>query len=162
MSNFNVESFVIAPLMVNEKVLGIVAADRGRSLRKVTPKDLDELSIFTNNIAATLQKTQLKDEIENSYLNTVKALIQAIEEKDAYTRGHSERVAQISVLLGEKMGMPDKEIEYLRQGCLLHDVGKIGIPESIVCKSAELSDEEYSIIMRHPVKGEEIARPISF
>ena len=160
--NFNVSSFVIAPLVVNEKILGIVAADRGRSLQKVNPKDLNELSIFTNNIAETLLKAQLKEEIESSYLNTVKALVQAIEEKDAYTRGHSERVALISVQIGRNMGMPHKEIEYLRHGCLLHDVGKIGIPESIVCKNAELTDEEYSIIMQHPVKGEEIARPISF
>ena len=162
LKNFNVASFVIAPLVVNEKILGIVAADRGRSSRTVYPKDLDELSIFTNNIAETLLKAQLMEEIESSYLNTVKALIQAIEEKDAYTRGHSERVALLSVQIGKKMGMPHKEIEYLRHGCLLHDVGKIGIPESIVCKNAGLTDEEYSIIMQHTVKGEEIVRPISF
>ncbi|MCP5515014.1 MAG: HD domain-containing protein [Spirochaetales bacterium] len=162
LSNFNVSSFIIAPLVVNEKVIGVVAADRVRGDRKVTSRDLDELSIFTNNIAETLHKAQLKEEIESSYLNTVKALVQAIEEKDAYTRGHSERVALISVRIGEKIGLEQKEIEYLRHGCLLHDVGKIGISESIVCKNAELTDEEYDIIKQHPIKGEEIVRSISF
>ncbi len=162
LSNFNVSSFIIAPLVVNDKVIGVVAADRIRGDQKVTSRDLDELSIFTNNIAETLHKAQLKEEIESSYLNTVKALVQAIEEKDAYTRGHSERVALISVQIGEKIGLEEKEIEYLRHGCLLHDVGKIGISESIVCKNAELTDEEYDIIKQHPIKGEEIVRPISF
>jgi hypothetical protein len=72
---------------VNQKVIGIVTADRGKSSREVSPKDLDELTIFTNNMAETLHKAQLKEEVESSYLNTVKALVQAIEEKDAYTRG---------------------------------------------------------------------------
>lgn len=162
LSNFNVTSFIIAPLVVNDKIIGIVAADKPRSKENVTPRDLDELSIFTNNIAETLHKAQLKEEVESSYLNTVKALVQAIEEKDAYTRGHSERVAQISVRIGKKMGLPPKEIEYLRLGCLLHDVGKIGISESIVRKTEELTDDEYAIIKQHPVKGAEIVRPISF
>jgi putative nucleotidyltransferase with HDIG domain len=162
LSNFNVNSFVIAPLSVNQKVIGIVTADRGKSSREVSPKDLDELTIFTNNMAETLHKAQLKEEVESSYLNTVKALVQAIEEKDAYTRGHSERVALISVLIGQKMNMDSREIESLRHGCLLHDVGKIGIPESIVGKNSELTDEEYNIIRQHTIKGEEIVRPISF
>lgn len=162
LKHFNVESFIIAPLIVSEKVIGIVGADRRLSEEKVSPRDLDELSIFTNNIAETLHKAQLKEEIETSYLNTVKALVQAIEEKDAYTRGHSERVALISVQIGKKIGMMPKEIEYLRLGCLLHDVGKIGISESIVCKNSELTDAEYDIIKQHPIKGEEIVRPISF
>jgi putative nucleotidyltransferase with HDIG domain len=160
--NFNVHSFIIAPLVVNERIIGIVGADRLRSTKNVTPKDLEELSIFTNNIAETLHKARLKEEIETSYLNTVRALVQAIEEKDAYTRGHSERVASISMQLGQMMNLPPKELEYLRLGCLLHDVGKIGISESIVCKNEELTSEEYDIIKQHPLKGEEIVRPISF
>jgi len=162
LSNFNVSSFIIAPLLVNDKIIGIVAADKPRSRENVSPRDLDELSIFTNNIAETLHKAQLKEEVESSYLNTVKALVQAIEEKDAYTRGHSERVAQISVHIGKKMGLRPKEIEYLRLGCLLHDVGKIGISESIVCKPDGLTASEYDIIKQHPVKGADIVRPISF
>ncbi len=177
LENFDIDSFIVAPLVVSEKIIGIVAADRKwqqtenditivnsseNNQKAVTHRDLDELSIFTNNIAETLHKAQLKEEIETSYLNTVKALVQAIEEKDAYTRGHSERVALISLQIGKRMGISPKELEYLRLGCLLHDVGKIGISESIVCKNAELTNEEYDIIKQHPVKGEEIVRPISF
>ena len=162
LSNFDISSFVVAPLAVNDKVLGILSADRSRSSLDVTDKDLDDLSIFTNNIAETLLKAQLREEVESSYLNTVKALVQAIEEKDSYTRGHSERVAKISMLIADKMDMEQEEKEFLRLGCLLHDVGKIGISEEIVCKESGLTKEEYSIIKEHPAKGEEIARPIGF
>jgi putative nucleotidyltransferase with HDIG domain len=160
--NFNVTSFIIAPLTVNDSIIGVVAADRLRSERNVSPKDLDELSIFTNTIAETLHKARLKEEIETGYLNTVKALVQAIEEKDAYTRGHSERVAHFSVELGKQLGLQSKELEFLRLGCLLHDVGKIGIAETIVRKNSDLTPEEYDIIKTHPLKGEEIVRPVSF
>lgn len=160
LSNFDISSFVVAPLVVNERIIGVLSADR--STRSVSPKDLEDLSIFTNNISETLLKAQLREEVENSYLNTVKALVQAIEEKDSYTRGHSERVARLSVLIGNHLGMDKKEIEFLRLGCLLHDVGKIGISEEIVRKESELSNEEYAIIKEHPEKGEEIARPIGF
>jgi len=160
--NFGVNSFIIAPLLAGDKIIGIVGADREKSSNKVSPHDLDELAIFTNTIAETLHKAQLKEEVELSYLNTVKALVQAIEEKDAYTRGHSERVAEISVRIGSTMGMHGKRLEYLRLGCLLHDVGKIGISEAIVRKPKDLTESEYNIIKQHPIKGEEIVRPIGF
>jgi len=160
--NFGVGPFILAPLLTGEKIIGIVGADRQKSRNNVTPRDLDELSIFTNNIAETLHKAQLKEEVESSYLNTVKALVQALEEKDAYTRGHSERVAELSVQIAQNFGMQGKQLEYLRLACLLHDVGKIGISEAIVRKPMELTEAEYNIIKQHPTKGEEIVRPISF
>ncbi len=103
LSHFDVSSFVVAPLVANDRVIGILSADRSRSFQIVTNKDLDDLSIFTNNIAETLYKAQLREEVEGSYLNTVKALVKAIEEKDAYTKGHSERVARISVMIAQHM-----------------------------------------------------------
>jgi len=160
--NFGVGSFIMAPLLAGDRIIGIVGADRQKSNNSVTPRDLDELAIFTNNIAEMLHKAQLKEEVESSYLNTVKALVQAIEEKDAYTRGHSERVAEISVEIGVHMGLIGRKLEYLRLGCLLHDVGKIGISEAIVRKPKDLTEAEYNIIKQHPIKGEEIVRPISF
>ena len=162
LSNFNVSSFIIAPLRTGDNVIGIVGADRLKSTENVTPRDLDELSIFTNTIAETLHKAQLKEEIESGYLNTVRALVQAIEEKDAYTRGHSERVAELSVRIGRVLGLDPHRLEYLRIGCLLHDVGKIGISESIVRKPKTLTESEYNIIKQHPLKGAEIVKPISF
>ena len=162
LANFDVSSFVICPLQAGNEVIGIVAADRHKNMKTVSEKDLDDLAIFANTIAETLNKARLKEELEASYINTVRALVRAIEEKDAYTRGHSERVATLSVELGRVLGMSEAELEYLRIGCLLHDVGKIGIAEAIVQKPKSLTDSEYNIIKLHPEKGAEIVGPVSF
>ncbi len=162
LSNFDVSSFIICPLMASEGMIGILAADRYLSHMKIDPKDVDDLTIFTNTIAETLHKARLKEEIESSYLNTVKALVRAIEEKDSYTRGHSERVAELSVRIGRELKIAAKELEYMRLACLLHDVGKIGISEAIVKSPKSLTNHEYDIIKQHPLKGAEIVRPVSF
>jgi HD-GYP domain-containing protein (c-di-GMP phosphodiesterase class II) len=111
-------------------------------------------------MAATLYKAKQDEEIEKSYLNTVKALVKAIEEKDPYTRGHSERVSRLAVKLAEVMGLPKEEVGFIGTGSLLHDVGKIGIPESIVKSPKKLTAAEYKIIKMHPEKGGEIISPI--
>ena len=162
LANFDVSSFVICPLRASDEIIGIVAADRHQNKKNVSEKDLDDLAIFANTIAETLNKARLKEELEASYINTVRALVRAIEENDAYTRGHSERVASLSVELGRALGMNDAELEYLRIGCLLHDVGKIGVAEAIVQKPMSLTDSEYDIIKLHPEKGSEIVGPVSF
>ncbi len=92
----------------------------------------------------------------------MRALVQAIEEKDTYTRGHSERVAGIVELVARELGITEHEVEYLRFGSILHDVGKIGIPESIVKSPKPLTDGEYKIIQKHPLKGLEILQHIPF
>jgi putative nucleotidyltransferase with HDIG domain len=162
LKNFDVSSFVICPLMASEGIIGILAADRFISHIKIDEDEINDLAIFINTIAETLHKARLKEEIETSYLNTVKALVRAIEEKDSYTRGHSERVAELSLLIGRELGIEAKELEYMRLACLLHDVGKIGISEAIVKSPKSLTDHEYDIIKQHPLKGAEIVSPVSF
>ncbi len=94
------------------------------------------------------------------FVGTVKALSAAIDGKDKYTRGHSERVARISVAIGKQLDMPEDELETLRISALLHDVGKIAIDDSILKKPAALTNEEYEIMKTHPVKGYKIMSQI--
>ena len=94
------------------------------------------------------------------FLGTVKALAAAIDGKDPYTRGHSERVARFSIAIAERMGLPDDEIEILRISAILHDVGKIGIDDNILKKPAALTNEEYEIMKGHPQKGYKIMSQI--
>ena len=157
---FNPNSIAFCPLKTSRGSIGILAADRTQSKKMITRKELEHLSIFVNNMAATLYKAKQDEELEASYLNTVKALVKAIEEKDQYTRGHSERVSKLAIRLAETMGLPRGEIEIIGIGSLLHDVGKIGIPESIVRSSKSLTPAEYKIIKTHPEKGCEIINPI--
>lgn len=100
--------------------------------------------------------TELQDkseELEKAYLDTIGILRQTVEAKDPYTRGHSDRVSEFSVLIGKKMGLDDETLHTLKIGGLFHDIGKIGIPDSILLKESKLSDEEYSQIKNHPTIG---------
>lgn len=94
------------------------------------------------------------------FVGTVKALAAAIDGKDKYTRGHSERVARISVAIGKQMELPEDELEKLRISALLHDVGKIAIDDNILKKPASLTKEEFEIMKTHPVRGYKIMSQI--
>jgi HD-GYP domain-containing protein (c-di-GMP phosphodiesterase class II) len=94
------------------------------------------------------------------FLGTVKALAAAIDGKDPYTRGHSERVARFSLAIAERLGLSDEEYEKLRVSALLHDVGKISIDDNILKKPAPLTNEEYEIMKGHPQKGFKIMSQI--
>ena len=96
------------------------------------------------------------EELEKAYLDTIGILRQTVEAKDPYTRGHSDRVSEFSVLIGKKMGLDEATLHTLKIGGLFHDIGKIGIPDSILLKESELSDDEYSQIKNHPTIGAHI------
>ena len=112
-------------------------------------------SIEQMNTIKTINK-QLHDkneELERAYLDTIGILRQTVEAKDPYTRGHSDRVSEYSILIGKKLGLDEKTLHILKIGGLFHDIGKIGIPDSILLKESKLSDEEYSQIKNHPMIG---------
>ena len=96
------------------------------------------------------------DKLEKAYLESIETLRYTVEAKDTYTRGHSDRVSAYSVLLGEKLGLSEKELNDLKIGGLFHDIGKIGVPDSILLKDSKLTDDEYSEIKNHPAIGAHI------
>ena len=96
------------------------------------------------------------DKLEKAYLESIETLRFTVEAKDTYTRGHSDRVSAYSVLLGEKLGLSEKELNDLKIGGLFHDIGKIGVPDSILLKDSKLTDDEYSEIKNHPAIGAHI------
>ena len=102
---------------------------------------------------------ELKDtyeKLEKAYMESIETLRRTVEAKDFYTRGHSDRVSAYSVLIGEKLKLSEKDIKTLRIGGLFHDIGKIGVPDSILLKDAKLTDDEYSQIKSHPSIGAHI------
>jgi len=98
--------------------------------------------------------------IRNSYLNAITALAFALEAKDKYTSGHSERVANISVAIGKELALSDSFIERVRIAGWIHDIGKIGIPEAILNKPGRLTTEEFILVKSHCDIGERILQPI--
>lgn len=99
---------------------------------------------------------EAKLQIERAYLENIETLRYAVEVRNPYTRGHSERVSKYAVLIGEKLNLSDEQLRILRIGGLFHDIGKIGTPDSILLKDSKLTDEEYAKIKRHPTIGTEI------
>lgn len=94
--------------------------------------------------------------LEKAYLESIETLRYTVEAKDTYTRGHSDRVSEFSVLIGKKMNLSESDLKTLQVGGIFHDVGKIGVPDSILLKEAKLTDDEYSEIKNHPSIGAHI------
>ena len=116
-------------------------------------KSVDQMKLI-NKINDEL--ADKNEELEKSYLDTIGILRQTVEAKDPYTRGHSDRVSEYSVLIGQKLNLDEKTLHTLKIGGLFHDIGKIGIPDSILLKESKLDDNEYSQIKNHPSIGAHI------
>ena len=99
---------------------------------------------------------QSKEELEKAYLESIETLRYTVEAKDKYTRGHSDRVSEYSVLIGKYMNLPETDLKTLKIGGLFHDIGKIGVPDSILLKQSKLTDDEYDEIKNHPSIGKHI------
>ena len=110
----------------------------------------------------TAKLDQALADLENSYRATLRALIQALETRDRETHGHSERVVTFSLRLGYELGLEPEQLRALEFGALLHDIGKIGVPDAILRKPASLTDEEWLRMRLHPLHGEQILRNIPF
>ncbi|MHB8877839.1 MAG: HD domain-containing phosphohydrolase [Myxococcaceae bacterium] len=129
--------------------------------------ELGDLAKTFNYMSAQIeaydQETKrLYESLEHGYLETIVALANSIDSKDAYTRGHSQRVGDVAVEIGREMGLTERELKHLHYGGILHDIGKIGIIDSILCKQTRLTDEEMVVMRDHPVIGDTIIQPVSF
>ncbi len=110
----------------------------------------------------TAELDQALDSLENAYRTTLQALTAALETRDAETHGHSERVVTFSLRLGRECGLNAPQMKALEFGSLLHDIGKIGVPDAILRKPAKLTDEEWVRMREHPLHGQQILRGIEF
>ncbi len=115
--------------------------------------------LIESGIKSVAQMNEIKkinQELENAYLESIQTLRYTVDAKDTYTRGHSDRVSEYSVLIGKYLGLPESDLKTLRIGGLFHDIGKLGVPDSILLKAGKLSDNEYSEVKNHPSIGAHI------
>ncbi|NLY17912.1 MAG: HD-GYP domain-containing protein, partial [Clostridiaceae bacterium] len=113
-----------------------------------------------NSIAVAVEKTIHLIESQNNFIKTIDALVAAIEARDQYTKGHSQRVSALAVKIANKMGMNKQQVEELRIAGILHDIGKVGISDRILLKKGPLTKEEYDEIKKHPAISNRILHSI--
>ncbi len=111
---------------------------------------------------ATTNLSRLYEDLRSTYMRTIRVLAQAIDARDHYTHSHSENVARIAVAIANYLKLAAKDIEILRQACELHDLGKIGLEDSILLKTTPLTDLEWEQIRKHPAVGAQILEPLTF
>ena len=163
-SNFNTAFFpqgfpysiMAVPLDLPHNRVGAVALIRDEKSTLYREQDLQLLGVFASHTASALQNSHLYSRLRGMNQDVIRSFAQAVEAKDYYTRGHSERVADYACRLARAVGLEKKEIERLHIAGMLHDIGKIGIPDHILNKPGALTDEEYEHMKRHSVMGREI------
>jgi putative nucleotidyltransferase with HDIG domain len=155
---------------VAECVKGALDIARGRFGRQVevsARNEIGDLAYTFNHMSRELaaydgENQRLIRALERGYLDTIRSLAAAVDAKDPYTRGHSERVAALAVEIGREMRLTSDALKALEYGGILHDIGKIGIPDAILAKRGTLDTEEMTLVRDHPAIGAEIVRGIEF
>jgi len=154
-------SMLWVPMMKGREPLGVIRVYADRR-RRFSRRDYRLLSAFAAQAAVAMDNAQLYENVRRSYWDTVRALARAIEAKDPYTLGHSERVTELSVRLGQAVGLAREQLDIIRFGAILHDVGKIGVAEHVLAKPDELSAQDEMIVRLHPLIGKSIVEPVEF
>ena len=153
-------SLICAPLMIRKNILGILSIRKKKNREVFSKKDLHHILSLTKRASLNLENKILYESIYFNIMDTLKSLISSIQARDQYTEEHSKRVTDEAVRLAMTMNCSFKDQESLKIAGVLHDVGKIAVPDSILLKAGKLSEEEYMIIKNHPTIGENILKPI--
>lgn len=153
---------IFIPLGFREQIVGVLYLGSEEPLHYFETEEMDFLSSLSDVISMAIFNGMLYQQMEESYFSTVTALTNAIEAKDPYTRGHTERVMRYAMKIGDRLGLSSQEKDHLRFAAALHDIGKIGVSLSILDKPGILNEEEWAEVRRHPSKGIDILSPIRF
>ena len=162
----NIRCLLAVPLNVKKQTIGTLylfnkLASNISPFAEFTSEELRLISSFTHQIAIAIENHRLYADIHDIFLDYIKSIAAALDARDAYTHGHSRRVAEFSIGIGKELGLSEGELEFLELSATIHDIGKIGIGESVLNKPGKLTDEEFKIIQSHVVKGSKILEPMS-
>ncbi len=157
----NAYNLLCAPLCYRESILGFIQAEAHDST------SFDELSqelfaTLANQAAVALENARLFADVQETYVETISSLANALEARDNYTKGHSERVTQYSMAIAQVINLESERLQILKHAAMLHDIGKIGIKDIILNKNGRLTQDERATIERHSVLGDLILGPCTF
>ena len=142
------------------KIIGTISVYNNRRGAAFGLEDLELLRTLAIHASMGIVNARLYRELHDTFVRTLQSLARSLEARDPYTQGHSYRVSEISQLVASKLELSSEAIDVLRNAALLHDIGKIGIPDAVLQKPGRLTQEEYLIIQTHPVTSENICRPL--
>lgn len=168
MSSEGFKSYVVAPLISKGKVLGVLEVFKGSTL-DINEEWLQFLETLAGQLAIAIDNVELLKSLETTnikliqaYEATIESLAKVLELRDRETEGHCERVTELTVKIARKLGIEGESLVHIRRGALLHDIGKLAIPDSILFKPGELTEEEWEIMRRHPVYAYELLSKIEY
>ncbi|UCD63046.1 MAG: response regulator [Candidatus Zixiibacteriota bacterium] len=154
------KTLISQPILVRGKLHGAINVLVMRRFDELTRGQLDVLSILANSAASAIANHRLYKNLKRSYLEAIRGLANAIEARDEYTAGHTDRVSRLAEVIAAELGWDRERLTNLMMGCTLHDIGKIGVPDRILNKPGSLTPEEREKMMRHPEVGLKIISEI--
>jgi len=158
----NIKSSMCQTLLAKGKTLGTLNVVRINNGHHFTTGQLAGLALLASKAATAIENSRLYENLKRAYICTVEVLANAVEARDSYTRGHTERVYLLAKAIAEELGWQPEKFADLQIGALLHDIGKIGVPDSILNKPGPLTADELEIMKRHPIIGARMVEAIPF
>ncbi|MBI3610015.1 MAG: response regulator [Nitrospirae bacterium] len=165
----DLSALVAMPFVSKDRIIGVLILCKRTGNVSYNQSDLELTSILCGQATIAIENAKLFEvveaknrELEEFYFDTVNALAQAIEVKDVYTGGHGDRLVDLAIAIAERLGVPPAEKTWLKYAAALHDIGKIGVKETILTKPGKLTPEEYDEMKTHPAKGAEILKEVKF
>jgi len=155
-------SVLMAPLIHRGKTIGVVVIIFEEDRDFIRQQTLKLLYILAGFFSMAIQNAHLFGDLKSSYFDTIRGVANSVEARDPYTKGHSRRVARIARSMAEALNWTKEALEFIDWGGMLHDVGKIGIHDKILNKTARLEDNEFETMKMHPVIGAQIVEGIGF
>jgi response regulator RpfG family c-di-GMP phosphodiesterase len=160
-NNANLDKYISKPWQIEDLHMTVTSLLRQFRLRRDNQQLLEDLQLRNLQLKGALRELRkAQGQVEESYMQTLQSLAAALDAKDPYTAGHSERVARWASMIARRLSLPREEIEDIRAVSLLHDIGKIGLPEKILNKPGRLTAEEMDMVKMHPIIGSQILEPL--
>jgi putative nucleotidyltransferase with HDIG domain len=159
--NFRTRSLVGVPMRIQDRVIGVLEA-LNKKQGGFTEEDVKILTAIASQAAVAIENAQLVQALQESYESTLEGWAAALDLRDKETEGHSQRVTVLTIRLAEQMGLSKEFLTHVRQGALLHDIGKMAVPDHILHKKGPLTDPEKAIMRQHPVNAYNMLYPITY
>lgn len=154
-------SLIALPLLAKGQSIGVICIYFTDPCQ-LKPDEIDLLGTAANEVAIAIENARIYENLQEAFLGIIRSLTESMGAKDAYTRGHLERVSLYAEAVARDLGITGDELQAIRYAAYLHDVGKIGIPDSILTKNGKLTASEFQVIQKHPLMSEQILKPVDF